>query len=145
AYTARRKGEAPEYAPLAVEYADYTLWQREALGSEQDESSAIARQIGYWRKKLEDLPAELGLAVDRPRPSSPSYRGGTVGIPIGGELYGKLAGLARERGATVFMVLQAALAALLSKLGGGSDIAIGAPVAGRTEAALDPLVGFFVN
>ena len=141
AYAARLKGEAPAFTPLAVQYTDYTLWQRALLGSEADAASPFARQIAYWTEKLVDLPAELPLPTDRPRPRTPTYAGGAVGIVIPPEVHD----LGRAQGATLFMLLQAALAALLSKLGGGTDIPIGAPIAGRTEAALDPLVGFFVN
>ncbi len=145
AYTSRLQGQASDFALLAVQYADYTLWQRALLGSEEDPSSPLARQIAYWTEKLADLPVELSLPTDRPRPLTPSFAGGAVRIPVSPELHAKLADLCREQGATLFMLLQAALAALLSKLGGGSDIPIGSPIAGRTEAALDPLVGFFVN
>ena len=145
AYAARLQGQAPDFAPLAVQYADYTLWQRALLGSEEDPGSPLARQIAYWTEQLADLPVELALPTDRPRPLTPSFAGGAVRIPISPELHARLADLCREQGATLFMLLQAALAALLSKLGGGSDIPIGSPIAGRTEAALDPLVGFFVN
>jgi hypothetical protein len=122
AYAARRKGEAPVFAPLVVQYADYTLWQRELLGNENDAASPLSRQIEYWREKLADLPAELALPTDRPRPSAPSYAGGVVAITIPPEVHGKLVELARAQGATLFMLLQATLATLLSKLGGGSDI-----------------------
>jgi hypothetical protein len=145
AYAARLQGYAPDFAPLAVQYADYTLWQRALLGNEDDPASPLARQIAYWTEQLADLPVELALPTDRPRPLTPSFAGGAVGISISAELHAKLAELGRDQGATLFMLLQAALAALLSKLSGGSDIPIGSPIAGRTEAALDPLVGFFVN
>ncbi|HWX87940.1 MAG TPA: amino acid adenylation domain-containing protein, partial [Solirubrobacteraceae bacterium] len=145
AYAARLKGQAPAFRPLPVQYADYTLWQHALLGDEEDCASPLAGQIAYWSRKLADLPVELPLPTERPRPRTPSYAGGTVGIPIKPELHAKLQELGREQGATLFMVLQAALAALLTKQGGGTDIPIGAAIAGRTEAALDKLVGFFVN
>ena len=82
---------------------------------------------------------------DRARPAVASHRGGVVGIKLSGELHAGLVGLARECGASLFMVLQAGLAGLLTRLGAGHDIAIGSPIAGRTDSALDDLVGFFVN
>ena len=145
AYGARRQGRAPDFAPLPVQYADYALWQRELLGAEQDTGSALARQIGYWREQLADLPAELNLPTDRARPHSPSYAGGAESIRIEAALHARLRALASEHNSTLFMLLQAALAALFTKLGAGHDIPIGAPIAGRSEAALDELVGFFVN
>ncbi|MEU5658026.1 amino acid adenylation domain-containing protein [Streptomyces sp. NPDC047737] len=145
AYRARVGGVAPGWADLPVQYADYALWQREVLGDEGDEGSAISRQLGYWRGVLEGLPDELSLPVDRVRPVVSSYRGGTVSVGLGARLHRDLVGLARSSRSSVFMVLQAGVSGLLSRLGGGVDIPLGTAVAGRTDAALDDLVGFFVN
>ena len=144
-YRARRDGVAAALAALPVQYADYTLWQRTVLGEEADAGSAIARQLGFWTERLRGLPQELELPVDRSRPAVSSHVGGQLGFAIEARLHQGLAGLARDCGASLFMVVQAALSGLLTRLGAGTDIALGSPIAGRTDAALDDLIGFFVN
>ena len=145
AYAARSCGRAPELPGLPVQYADYTLWQHRLLGREDDADSVIAQQLAFWRERLKELPDQIELPTDRPRPVVASYHGASVELQIGTALHGALLALARDTQASLFMVLQAALAALLTRLGAGVDIPIGSPIAGRTDSALDDLVGFFVN
>ncbi|GAB4583082.1 amino acid adenylation domain-containing protein [Nocardia sp. IFM 10818] len=145
AYAERARGAAPQWAPLAVQYADYAVWQRETLGREDDPESLLAQQIGYWRETLADLPDELVLPSDRPRPPIASYRGGTFAFRIDDEVYAAARHFAEARNMTLFMVVHATLAVLLARLSGTRDIAIGTPVAGRGEAELDDLIGMFVN
>ena len=145
AYGARCAGRAPGWAPLAVQYVDYTLWQRAHLGELEDPASAIAAQLAYWERALAGLPERLVLPTDRPYPPVADHRGASVAVNWPAELQQRVARVARENNATSFMVMQAALAVLLAKLSASSDVAVGFPIAGRRDPALDELVGFFVN
>ena len=145
AYEARSRGEVPGWAPLAVQYADYALWQREVLGSEDDAASLISRQVEFWSRALAGLPDQLDLPADRPRPVVQSFAGGTVGVSVTPEVHRALMELVQRTNTTMFMVVHAALAVTLARLSGSDDIVIGSPIAGRGDEILDDLVGMFVN
>ena len=145
AYRARRQGQVPQWAPLAAQYVDYTLWQRELLGAESDPDSVIAGQLRYWRQELADLPEVVSLPADRARPPVPSYRGDEVELRIDPPVWAGVKQVAAAHNATASMVLQAVLAVLLHRVGAGEDVVLGATIAGRLDEALDDLVGFFVN
>ena len=145
AYASRCAGQAPGWAPLAVQYVDYTLWQRAQLGELDDPHSPIAAQLGFWQEALAGMPERLQLPTDRPYPPVADYRGASVAVDWPTELQQRVARVAREHNATSFMVMQAALAVLLSKISASSEVAVGFPVAGRGDPVLDELVGFFVN
>ncbi|ORA06902.1 condensation domain-containing protein, partial [Mycobacterium arosiense] len=145
AYASRCAGRAPGWAPLTVQYADYTLWQRAQFGDLEDTDSRIGGQLAYWEQALAGLPERLVLPTDRPYPAVADYRGASVMVEWPAELQQQVRRVAREHNATSFMVMQAALAVLLAKLSASSDVAVGFPIAGRGDPALDELVGFFVN
>ncbi|MEV0382589.1 amino acid adenylation domain-containing protein [Nonomuraea sp. NPDC050643] len=145
AYEARSRGAEPGWKPSPAGYSDYVRWQESVLGDPADPDSRYARDLAYWRGAMEGMPDELTLPSDRARPTRGSGRGGRVEGELGPSSHRALIGLARAQRASVFMVLQAALGALLTRLGSGTALPIGCPVAGRTERAFDEVIGLFVN
>jgi amino acid adenylation domain-containing protein len=139
-YAAALEGRPSPLPEPPVQYADFALWQRRRLAGE-----TLERHLAYWRERLRGLPAEVELPADRPRPAVPSHRGAEHRFPLGPERLTALEGLARREGATPFMVLAASLLALLSRLSGRDDLAIGTPIANRNRAEIEGLIGFFVN
>ncbi|EME99889.1 non-ribosomal peptide synthetase [Streptomyces mobaraensis NBRC 13819 = DSM 40847] len=137
AYAARRQGTAPAWQPLPLQFADHALWQRDLPADE--------RLTAYWTERLAGLPDELTLPADRPRPAEPTGRGGAVRMRLPDALHRALRGYAHRAGVTPFMVTQAAGALLLGALAGSTDVALGTPVAGRADEAVENVVGFFVN
>ncbi|MEE3065264.1 MAG: amino acid adenylation domain-containing protein, partial [Actinomycetota bacterium] len=145
AYRARCAAQAPGWAPPAVQYVDYTLWQREHLGELGDPESAIAAQLAFWEQSLAGMPERLDLPTDRPYPQAADYSGTLATVAWSPELQQRVRGVAQQYNATSFMVLQAALAVVLAKISASTDVAVGFSIAGRRDPALDELVGFFVN
>ena len=127
AYASRCAGRAPGWAPLAVQYVDYTLWQRAQFGDFDDGHSRIAAQLSYWQDALAGMPEHLDLPTDRPYPPVADQRGARVALDWPAELQQRVRGLAGEHNATSFMVMQAALAVLLARLSASSDVAVGLP------------------
>ncbi|HET7233067.1 MAG TPA: amino acid adenylation domain-containing protein [Longimicrobium sp.] len=139
-YAAFREGQPSPLPELAVQYADYAVWQREQL-----RGAALERQVAWWKKHLQGAPAVLELPTDRPRPPVQSYRGAHEAVRLPAELHQRLEALARAEGATLFMVLLAAFQVLLGRYGRTDDVVVGSPIAGRTRAEVEPLAGIFLN
>ncbi|WP_184261227.1 non-ribosomal peptide synthetase, partial [Granulicella mallensis] len=145
AYAARSEGRRPEFEPLPVQYVDYTLWLKESLGTESDAESVVSRQLQYWMETLAELPDHLDIPTDRPRPVETTHGGALLPFKFSASLHQRLQDLTRESRVSLFMMLQAGLALLLSRLSNSNDIPLGTPIAGRTDSALDDMVGVFVN
>ena len=140
AYRAQVDGTAPQWATLPIQFADYALWQRNALDTEWGRA-----ELAYWRDALVGLPDEISAVPDHTRPTVLGKQGEVVTFTVSAARRGALTQLAEQNGATEFMVYQAVLAVLLHKLGGGADIPIGSPVASRIESTTQNLVGLFAN
>ncbi len=138
-YAALAAGAEPVLTPLPIQYADYTIWQREWLRGE-----VLERQLRYWRAQLLQVKP-LDLPLDYPRQKLESHAGAVLEFSLARELSAQLRELARRRDATLFMAMTAAFMLLLSRYAGQSDIAVGAPVAGRRWSETEELIGFFVN
>ncbi|HEV3050189.1 MAG TPA: amino acid adenylation domain-containing protein, partial [Longimicrobium sp.] len=139
-YEAYREGRESPLPELAVQYADYAVWQREHLAGE-----VLDRKISYWRERLVGAPGLLELPTDRPRPAVQTHRGTAERVELPGELLERLRALGRSEGATLYMTLLGAFQVLLGKYAGSEDIVVGSPIAGRTRGEVEPLIGFFVN
>ncbi len=137
AFAAGRPSPLPE---LPVQYADYSLWQRSWLQGE-----VLEREIDWWRHQLAGLPPLLELPTDRSRPAVQSHKGATRPVRLPAEWARQAEEIARQEGATLFMVLLAGFQALLARISGQDDLAVGTPVAGRNRVETEGLIGFFVN
>ena len=139
-YAAFRAGRENPLAPLPVQYADFTLWQRACL-----EGETLQRGLDYWKKQLVGIPERLELPTDRPRPAFQTYAADDCQVTLPAEQVAKLQRLSRECQATTYMTLLSAFAALLQRYTGQDDIVVGSPIANRQEPQLEQLIGFFVN
>ncbi|WP_353507227.1 amino acid adenylation domain-containing protein, partial [Gordonia sp. ABSL1-1] len=145
AYVARIGGDAPEFAAMPVQFADYAIWQHTALGDGDDPESVVGTQLRYWTRQLANVPEVLELPADRPRPPVASHRGAMLEYELPAEIGARIGLIARAHGVTDFMVLHAALSVLLARLSATDDITVATPVAGRGQADLDQVIGMFVN
>ena len=145
AYTARLAGGAPDWEPESLQYTDFAVWQRDLLGDERHPEGPLSAKLAEWRDELDGLPEELELPRDFTRPAVSDYTGGMVRFDLDADLHRRLADLAKQHNSTLFMLIQAAVAALLTKLGAGTDIPLGSTVAGRDDEGLRDMIGFFVN
>jgi amino acid adenylation domain-containing protein len=139
-YSAFRSGEQDPLPELAVQYADYAIWERQWLEEEE-----LRQQCEYWKKALQDAPALLELPTDHARPAQQDYKGGSEDLVLERGLTEELKKLSRQQGTTLYMTLVAGWAALLSRLSGQMEVVIGTPVANRNRAEIEGLIGFFVN
>lgn len=140
AYRAETTGVPASPPPLWMTYGDYAVWQHDRIRGEE-----LDRQLSYWRDQLRGAPQVLTLPGDRPRPAEQSSRGAIAEITVGAETTKRLAAVAHDANATVFMVFLTGFVAVLSRYTRESDIVIGTQVAGRTNTELDPIVGMFTN
>ncbi|MEE4185170.1 MAG: non-ribosomal peptide synthase/polyketide synthase, partial [Gammaproteobacteria bacterium] len=139
AYAAACAGAAASLPELAVQYADYALWQRDWLTGPE-----LERQLGYWETQLQGA-APLRLLTDYPRPPAQTFRGALLTRTLTPELNAALRALAEREGCTLYMLLLAAYGILLARHAGSDDIIIGSPIAGRQRREIEGLIGFFVN
>jgi amino acid adenylation domain-containing protein len=139
-YEAYSQGEDSPLAGLAIQYADYSLWQREWLSGE-----VLDQQLAYWKKQLSGAPVQIQLPTDRPRPAIQSFNGASQVINFSAGLSAGLKQLSQRAEVTLYMTLLAGFTALLSRYNGQEDVVVGTPIANRTRAEVEGLIGFFVN
>ncbi len=139
-YQAITAGQESPLKPLAIQYADFAVWQREWLSGDE-----LARQQDYWRNQLADAPAVHQLPLDYPRPASKQYRGGKVETRLSATLSQQLLAVAKQFELTPFMLLHSMVTLLLCRHSHQHEFILGSPVANRTKTDIEPLIGFFVN
>jgi hypothetical protein len=139
-YSAEVEARQPQLPELPIQYADFAVWQRERMQGE-----LLAEHLAYWRGQLGDAPAHLRLPTDRQRPAVQQFDGAHHHFELDPDLITPLRSLAARQGATPFMVLLAAFAALLDRWSGERDIVVGSPIANRGRPELEHLIGFFSN
>ncbi|HEY6236114.1 MAG TPA: amino acid adenylation domain-containing protein [Candidatus Elarobacter sp.] len=139
-YAAYRAGRPSPLPPLAIQYADYAVWQRRWLADHM-----LQDQVAYWQRTLAGVPALLELPSDRPRPAVSDHRGASLGFQLDAETTARVKALSRRHGSTLFITLLTAWGALLARLSGQDDVVVGTQVANRLRPELEPLIGFFVN
>ncbi len=140
AYHAACRGVAAQLPELAIQYADFTLWQQEYLAGD-----VLTEQLNYWRTVLADAPHQLALPLDYPRPAVQSFNGARYNWTISPDLTQTLHDLSHQHGVTLFMTLLASLNALLYRYTNQTDLLVGTPIANRNQEEIEELVGFFVN
>ena len=139
-YTAYSSDWPASLPELPIQYADYAVWQRSWLQGE-----VLEEQLQYWTGQLGDAPPVLQLPTDQPRPAMQSFQGAAVTLSLSGELSAQLEQLSRQEGVTLFMLLLAAFEVLLYRYTEEEDLVVGTPIANRTRAETEGLIGFFVN
>ncbi|WP_331691318.1 non-ribosomal peptide synthase/polyketide synthase [Pseudomonas sp. ZY71] len=139
-YQAFSQGQPDPLPALTLQYGDYAVWQRRWLSGD-----VLQRQSDYWQQTLDGAPALLTLPTDRPRPAHQDYAGSNLEVVLDQHLSAALKALSQRHGVTLFMTLTSAWALLMSRLSGQADVVIGSPVANRTRAEVEGLIGMFVN
>ncbi len=140
AYRSYAAGQTAALPELPVQYADFAVWQRNYL-----QGATLDKQVSYWKEALRDAPASIDLPTDRPRPAVQTFRGASDSVVIPRPLLEQLKKLSQREGATLFMTLLAALDVMLARYSGQEDIVVGSPIAGRSRAEVEKLLGLFVN
>ncbi len=139
-YSAAVEDRNPDFAPLPIQYADFAIWQRQWLQGE-----TLEKQLNFWREQLSALPASLDLPTSRSRPPEQTYHGSSLSFALPQSLSQQLTTFSHQEGVTLFMTLLTAFQVLLARYTGQTDIAVGSPIANRTQTELEGLIGFFVN
>ncbi|MBZ5494659.1 MAG: amino acid adenylation domain-containing protein, partial [Acidobacteriia bacterium] len=139
-YDAYRQGKENPLKPLRLQYADFTLWQREWL-----QGDWLTGELAYWKQQLAGIPERLELCTDRPRPALQTFEGELCHVRLNAEAAGKLKRFSQSHQATLYMTMLAAFGVLLSRYSGQQDIVVASPIANRQDPQLEELIGFFVN